>query len=58
MGVRMTIFRTKNHYFWPKMSGDVARYVRGSETCQKVKLTNIGPYLLGISLLFVFKTYV
>jgi hypothetical protein len=44
MGVRKTIFRTKNRYFWPKMSGDVARYERGCETCQKVKLSNIGSY--------------
>lgn len=35
LGVNKTLSRIKSHFYWPGMTGDVSRYVRSCEACQK-----------------------
>ena len=35
LGVNKTLSRIKAHFYWPGMTGDVSRYVRSCEVCQK-----------------------
>uniref|UniRef100_T1IK50 Integrase zinc-binding domain-containing protein n=1 Tax=Strigamia maritima TaxID=126957 RepID=T1IK50_STRMM len=49
VGISKTQHRTQQLYFWPKMSKDIKRYVRGCLHCQQYKPSNrrqhAGPYV-------------
>jgi len=42
-GIRKTINRVTQRYYWPGLFRDVARYVRNCETCQKFKASQLRP---------------
>lgn len=37
LGIGKTIARISQNYFWPGMNGDIAKYVRQCESCQRYK---------------------
>ncbi|XP_044316714.1 uncharacterized protein LOC123037923 [Drosophila rhopaloa] len=43
LGIRKTIRRVGQRYFWPGMHRDVRRHVRCCETCQRFKVSQLKP---------------
>lgn len=43
LGIRKTINRISSRYYWPGMFRDVARFVRGCESCQRYKPSQLAP---------------
>ncbi|KAF4528173.1 hypothetical protein B566_EDAN016945 [Ephemera danica] len=43
LGIAKTLRRVKSVVFWPKMTQDVAQYVRSCDICQRTKPTNQRP---------------
>lgn len=43
LGIRKTIGRISQKYYWPKMRVDISRYVRGCEVCQAHKVPRLLP---------------
>lgn len=39
LGIRKTLFRIKQFYFWPDMSNEVKQYVKKCETCGRIKVS-------------------
>lgn len=43
MGIRKTINRICNRYYWPGMQRDIAKFVRSCESCQRYKPHQVAP---------------
>lgn len=43
LGIRKTIKRIQQRYYWPKMANDIRKYVRRCKTCQAYKLQQAKP---------------
>lgn len=43
LGVKKTVNRARQHYFWPSLIQDVKEYVRHCETCAKYKVSQLPP---------------
>lgn len=43
LGIRKTLFRIKQYYYWPEILDDVKQYVGKCETCAKVKVSQRYP---------------
>ncbi|KAM8714816.1 hypothetical protein ACLKA7_001219 [Drosophila subpalustris] len=43
LGIRKTIARISQRYYWPGLFRDVARYVKQCEKCQKFKVSQLKP---------------
>jgi hypothetical protein len=37
MGFKKTLYKVRERFFWPGLINDVKRYIKGCETCQKIK---------------------
>lgn len=44
LGIRKTLFRIKQYYFWPNMLNDVKHHVGKCEVCAKMKVSQELPY--------------
>ncbi|CAF4911609.1 unnamed protein product [Pieris macdunnoughi] len=44
LGIRKTVFRVKQYYYWPNILGDVKRHVGQCEICAKFKVSQRLPF--------------
>lgn len=44
LGVRKTVFRVKQYYYWPEILKDVKRYIGNCEMCARVKVSQQLPF--------------
>lgn len=43
LGIRKTVNRVCNRYYWPGMMRDIAKFVRSCESCQQYKPSQVAP---------------